>query len=1121
MTLHVVQSPRQGVTEPRSLPRAEGQGLVRAVIVDNDDDVQRLLDQGGGSRRWIEEFRLLVETRFMGCQGYELDYKYYKLGTKCVWVCRLVAGEYESFGVAFAKKVAANNACFNLMTFWADDVVDSPRFVGAGPMERVFRWANVVKRGTGGKSKVAKDPEPDPLGVEAALKVVAKEQEGQQEVSSQDLEHMLVDQFVCSAPPEIKMRFRHPSNANFAVDLEGHPFCGMVCVDIGAGFTPDVKTYVLTTPKIHRASPAEAVGTPEFLGKYAKSRGVNLRIMHPAQRLFGPTFTDYYGGFADWVVIKFLPQPSGIGHYVLMCEKSASESKFAITTLPAGVKSNLDMDGAGSVFCVMMLSFVFRVVSLRTGHLLVADVARLCSVVLGVLLALWWSQTFIYEWEESAVAGERVCLQNNSDVRTIPNRRERIVHQDSFLRVRVGRRLVCRPWFAWFSPYCWLFNWGRRMMGYELLNLLVSEPLYVTVATEMENLAVMGLDKLSCLSSLSRFRELNTPAATGILTDTATLLRLYSVGLERGHKEVPDIGWVPIAAPGLTSYIPNPETVSANQLLAFKGAGKLHFMDKPNHVIKYNLTESTGDNAIGVYPIGCLHTPLGRVGPGLFSVTNSVNTLAAFCGRAMSKDLTSRALANIYEYLEFAMSFLDTFIDAVDCPGEEPEVVDVFREHYNGKRSAKWIEKNVQDYERFVRGDMSAKEEKKFKRNGFFVKFEHNTKNGKPRPRGIMTMSALMLMLCCPVLVLIHMWNLSPFSQYQVKSMSPQETFDKIMGHTDEPYSVSDYSAFESSIDQYIRLLESYVIVRLCDRFGWSKLKASYLKFTLKGRKLHTRWGEFFIGTRCSGDFWTSFGNGIVNVTVMAFCAYKKGLAFTKMLAEGDDGLVPVHIPDPAIIEGLGLGFSSELKGTQDGDCDFLRKRVVAGKAYLPIGKALGSSLFVKKGHRLKRSKQLAILRNMAHSLYHQSPGHPILSALVNRIWKETSGISDFKGMDSYLSSYWAQTFVDPRLKRVEVDETMRDEVARGAAGFAAFSHSTQMDLERRLEHWPIMYVGRLLDEDEDFIKLINSTPRVSSVLSTAHMEFLVDDSDVCSCSPQAREALKREVAEYVEASCA
>jgi hypothetical protein len=33
---------------------------------------------------------------------------------------------------------------------------------------------------------------------------------------------------------------------------------------------------------------------------------VNLRVVHPAQRLLGPTHTDYYGGFSAWVVIKFV-----------------------------------------------------------------------------------------------------------------------------------------------------------------------------------------------------------------------------------------------------------------------------------------------------------------------------------------------------------------------------------------------------------------------------------------------------------------------------------------------------------------------------------------------------------------------------------------------------------------------------------------------------------------------------------------------------------------------------------------------------------------------------------------------------------------------------------------------
>lgn len=1120
MTLRVVQISSQGIIEPRSLPRAEGQSLVRAVILDSDEDVKRLLSQGGGRQSWKEEFLTLIATRYMGCEKSSFDYKYYKLGHQCVWVCRLVAGDYECFGVAFAKKVATNNACFNLMSYWSQPL-EELNFVGAGPPERVFRWSQVVSRGTGGKSKVKRDPEADPLGVEAAQKVVEKDRKDGGGPTEKSVCEIIVNEFMCSAPPQIKMLFNHPSHADTPIDLEGHPFCGLVCIDTAAGVRPDVKTYTLLVPEEKICTPEEVVGTPEYLGRYARSRGYNLRILHPAQTLFGRTHTDYYGGYSEWIVIRFIPCESGIGHYVLMCEQAATESGFHIASLPAGVTWSILPRPTILWLLASLLFCVLRLACYRVRVPMFRRELEWLSCATGIYYVAVTLLSYSFYWENSAKSLGRVSLPNNVDVRTIQNRRERIVHQDSFLRVQVGRRLCVSKYAMFLIPVVWVYRFVRYIMGYnEFVMLTVSEPLYNTVATEMENIAVMGLDPKTALSSLSRFREVNTPAAVGVITDTAILLKMFAAGLAIGHQEVPDIGWVPVAAPGLTSYVPNLDTVAKNQLDGIKGRGK-HFMDKPNHVLKYTLKESKGDNKIGVYPIGCLHTPDGRVGPGLFSVTNSVNTLAAFCGRAMSKDLSERAQRNVTEYLLFALGFLRFFIDSVEAPGEEPDSVLVFREHYKGKRSAKWIEKCVQDYDRYRAGLMCAKEEKKFKKNGFFVKFEHNTKNGKPRPRGIMTMSALMLMLCCPILVIIHLWNCSPFSKFQVKSMSPQETFDKIMGHTDEPYSVSDYSAFESSIDQYIRLVESYVICELCDRFGWKQTKRSYLRFTLQGRELSTKWGKFYIGTRCSGDFWTSFGNGIVNVTVMAFCAHKKGLELTKMLAEGDDGLVPSHIPDPAIINSLGLGFSSELKGTQDGDCDFLRKRVVAGKAYLPVGKALGSSLFVKKGHKLKRSKQLAILRNMAHSLYHQSPGHPILSALVNRIWKETSGISNFKGMDSYLKEYWDRDFVDPRLKRIEVDVTMRGEVARGAAGFASFSESVQMDLENRLENWPIFYVGRLLDEDEDFMKLVKSTPRDSSVLSTEHMDNLIDVANVCECSDEVRVSLRNEITEYVDCSVA
>jgi len=427
------------------------------------------------------------------------------------------------------------------------------------------------------------------------------------------------------------------------------------------------------------------------------------------------------------------------------------------------------------------------------------------------------------------------------------------------------------------------------------------------------------------------------------------------------------------------------------------------------------------------------------------------------------------------EFTEFGRSVIDHFIST--CPSHidpEPDVLSSFVANNVGKKSKSYIDGVCSDYADFKAGRMDTKRTLKFLKNSMFVKFENNAKfvsgNVVNKPRMIMTMCDLNLVEFSPVLNLIHAWNASDFSRFQVKEMEPEEMIDKITGCVDRPHTVTDYSAYEASLDEALRSLEHYMMDKLCDRYSYDTLKKR-LKSVHKGRMLHCKYGQFYITTRCSGDYWTSTGNGLLNVLVAMFCLHKKGVSLANilnmpMIAEGDDGICPAGVLDQQLVSEVGLTFSSEVSGTSPGDTDFLRALWLGGKRYLNVGRCL-SSLWVKNGCRLKKSKQLYILRCIGASLHHLSPGHPVLFEVVNYIGRVTAGTTDFKNSELYLDKWKKQDKVSKYPRNVVCDETMRPLVAKGAIGFPPISIAEQLCLERCFREASLgsIYIGRLLDD--------------------------------------------------------
>jgi hypothetical protein len=440
----------------------------------------------------------------------------------------------------------------------------------------------------------------------------------------------------------------------------------------------------------------------------------------------------------------------------------------------------------------------------------------------------------------------------------------------------------------------------------------------------------------------------------------------------------------------------------------------------------------------------------------------------------------------------------------------EQSNMDCFKEVYRGKRSQHFITTKVESYERYCKGLMKPSELKAYLRCSCFIKFESNVKDlgaegVRGRPRMIMTMSDLMLMELVQMVPVIHALYAGPLSEYQIKGLSMEGMAAQVEFFSAQGAMVTDVSSFESSMIHGLRKIENRVFTDLLMKAGLPLVEAAYRKHYFMGpqyqeRKLHSRWGIFECDTRNSGDFITSAGNGILNISFSIFClslyqqAQRDGragkllpsdntnfppvdtLIKPQIIAEGDDGLV-IGDTRKAVTKDnmalLGIKFSSEVDGTRAGDVDFLRTLWQGGRRYLNVGRAL-SIFWVKKGHNLRRGKQLWLLRQAALSLHHQSPHHPVLAAVVWRIARATNHVRPFKNWESYLDA-WKERPNGPFPAVYRVDETMRERIAMGAIGFPPISIANQVTLEDRILNHAEVYVGKILEGYEDIDLRVDS----------------------------------------------
>lgn len=848
-----------------------------------------------------------------------------------------------------------------------------------------------------------------------------------------------VDDFVASEFPQTMCTFEEMNNIGLLpFECYGTPFCGLTCLDVAAKRKPDLKEYQDLIVGCQTLDEVVAkVGCSSYLMKRAQSLGFNLKIESVGGE-FQRTACPVPGW--RWIVLWFEHRPGQHGHYRLMVSKAADISNIKCPVL--NVEDPLWMG--------------WQTTSLLDGLLEASLVYRLVS---WFYLLLW----FVFGIGVRATPMYNVTREfknrDNRDVRTLVDRRDKIVVQDSYSEVE-------KFYFIRFV-YCWGCRETQWISSYGKGLWVVSNVRADQCYAEMQVLHGTGKDPEMALLGVARLREVNTDSGvTNLLLSTIEYLEEIGKHMV-GQGKLTDVR-------DLVLYNADPRCLPNVDLTQFAinqyvggsmGGGDVNYVEslvvsKPKQLVK-----------VASCPLGPLITDKGVVYPGAFCVTDSASCLASAVVRGMCKDTFAKS--STQDFVDVSIKFVQKYIDGTEPVHLDEDFVAYYANRCRGKKSAKVIADDVESYRRFKDGEMSSTERRKFVTGSLFTKFESNIKlsdkKAYSKPRGIMMMSKKATIELAELCTIFDCWNEGPFGKFQVKHMSVDDVIAKIVRATDRAHAVTDFSSFESSITDAIREIERFTIRSLICRFGNMRLLRDYDDFERRGFSLKAKGARYLFTTRCSGHYWTSFANGLVNVCVANYCATMMG-SEVDILAEGDDGIVPVSNLDVDMIGKIGFSISSELQGTQPGDNDFLKSRWVDGKRYLGVARALGV-LWVKNTANLKRSKELHLMRCSALSLHHMSPGHPVLWAVCKRILLETQRQHrPFKGAEKYLKRWaWLKESVDEApvvVASMCADESMREVVARGGNGFPPISIAEQLALEERLlGEVNGFYIGNIMND--------------------------------------------------------
>ncbi len=329
-----------------------------------------------------------------------------------------------------------------------------------------------------------------------------------------------------------------------------------------------------------------------------------------------------------------------------------------------------------------------------------------------------------------------------------------------------------------------------------------------------------------------------------------------------------------------------------------------------------------------------------------------------------------------------------------------------------------------------LKGNTSSK----YRRAGTFVKEEDSHKSdarSTTKPRAITVMTPEMYARAFPSLVAQHHLYLSPvLRQWMTKGKTPNEVYDTVSRIISQKFRAQDISGFEKAMTEEMRVLEIELVKRTLVLLGMPAEARFTERVMTAERTIRNDYYSYSIGVRCSGDFWTSLGNGLANIAIILTGHYVRSgepeletwwltARDLPFVTEGDDALIPDNVIDVDTTMELMMELSLATSADRPGGADFLKT------AFLPIFNQSGDhvgrlgntlrwcrSLMFVRGHPLRLGKIRFLWRAKALSLLYLAPNHPIINPLCYRIDELTRGAREFRGA-RVLSKRWGVNWWD------------------------------------------------------------------------------------------------------------
>lgn len=947
------------------------------------------------------------------------------------------------------------------------------------------------------------------------------------------------NEFIHSDFPKVRSVFEQKELDDYGVDSVllnplGSPFCGMTAIDLAVGIKPKVDVYLKRCKYMN--SPF-SLGSNVELMKWAHYRGVNLRIIVPYNNVdLQDEIMDYMNDCRwKWVIIvvkdingKLLEQRPAldqVNHAFLVVDEKGDFSNLDVPLVEYPRMTYTDIFWfVCQLICSYLTSSLLRHVVVGIIVILSDPVAFFndtessnkitMQIVDWLMFIVPWidelvflyfnfSTVFLLRLEYKFV--EYLYNMSNHDYRNIIGRRDTSECHDHYAVMKYvpvlrffGEEVVYVDSLYWLSVLG-MESCGEKIISVVSSNLIIKE----TQLMQEEEMSLAILNQLK--SSYANRVDSNSL----IYLDTYNYCKWYKTQSKLGGSSRTQ-HMVAYAAQGSASYIANLNTIALNQLAVVCGNLSLTslvinelnevsisdpgVLNINNGFKKLNISKmKTADRKkVAWAPLGSCYSNKGQAGPGNVCVTEPCSLFAAMTGRSMVK-----LPVECDEFFKFSKEVLDWLVASINSSGViiDEDKISCFKRINQGKRSEQYINSRISEYMDVVH---NGKKNKKFFRNSCFVKLEDSNKlvkgKNRVRPRLIMTMSDYLSVELSPLIEIINIWNHSVFEQFQVKSMNPDDFVQKVASFTNRKHIVTDYSAFESSVSYRFKTLENLLIYKLYKKFKFHNTYRHFIKLHFNDRLLHSPAGIFRISSRCSGDYLTSTFNCVINFLINAYSAHVMGLDYRKisLIVEGDDGLtIPSQI-DSEVINKLGFQFSANVAGSVPGDVDFLRKRWLYEGSLISVGRSLKNLMWVLSNQELSLKRQLTILRAKALSYYFMSPGHPIITSMINYILRNTAGLTYFKGLERYMS--YSNTFdvrqIGKNYGTIPIREELRCFVAAGALGFDPIPVVIQLKLEENFEKG-IFYTSGVLDGYDDFNSAVDNDQWYHNKKSLMSEEFL------------------------------